>query len=241
MSMIGIAVKGLNDLDKLVPAVQALGVRHAGYGVVDKHYGTVAEALLWTLGEGLGDAFTPEVKSAWTEIYMLLAGVMQEAAAKAPPPAPTPKPAPVAKAEPEPGSGPTAEQIALVQSTFEKVVPIAETAAELFYGKLFELDPSVKPLFKGDMGEQGKKLMSMIGTAVKGLNDLDKLVPAVEALGVRHAGYGVVDKHYGTVAEALLWALEQGLGDTFTAEVKAAWTEIYGLLATVMKGAAAKA
>ncbi len=83
--------------------------------------------------------------------------------------------------------------------------------------------------------------MSMIGTAVKGLNDIDKLVPAVESLGVRHAGYGVVDKHYDTVAEALLWALEQGLGDSFTPEVKAGWTEIYLLLAGVMKGAAAKA
>jgi hemoglobin-like flavoprotein len=168
---------------------------------------------------------------------MLLAGVMQEAAAKAPPPAPTPEPEPT----PEAGGGPTPEQISLVQDSFERLAPFADAAAELFYKRLFELDPSVKPLFKGDMGEQGKKLMSMIGTAVKGLNDLDKLVPAVEALGVRHAGYGVVDKHYGTVAEALLWALEQGLGDTFTAEVKAAWTEIYGLLATVMKGAAAKA
>ena len=84
-----------------------------------------------------------------------------------------------------------------------------------------------------------KTLRKMSQAPAKG--EPDKLVPAVESLGVRHAGYGVVDKHYGTVAEALLWALEQGLGDTFTAEVKAAWTEIYGLLATVMKGAAAKA
>ena len=136
--------------------------------------------------------------------------------------------------EPAPEADPMAAKIALVQSTFEKVEPIAEIAAELFYKKLFELDPDLRPLFKGDMTEQGRKLMAMIGTAAKGLNDLDKLVPAVQALGVRHAGYGVVDAHYGTVAEALLWALEQGLGDDFTPEVKDAWTEIYLLLAKVM-------
>ena len=90
--------------------------------------------------------------------------------------------------------------------------PIADTAAELFYGKLFSLDPSLKPLFKGDIKQQGRKLMSMIGTAVSGLTRLEQIVPAVQALGVRHAGYGVQPAHYGTVATALLWTLEQGLG-----------------------------
>lgn len=126
----------------------------------------------------------------------------------------------------------------LVQTSFEKVVPIADTAAALFYGKLFELDPSLKPLFHGDMKEQGRKLMNMIGLAVKGLNDLDKLVPAVEHLGRSHAGYGVQEYHYDTVAAALLWTLEKGLGEDFTPAVKAAWTEAYMLLATTMKNAA---
>jgi hemoglobin-like flavoprotein len=131
----------------------------------------------------------------------------------------------------------TKETIALVQDSFEKVAPIADTAAALFYGKLFELDPSLKPMFHGDMKEQGRKLMSMIGLAVKGLTDLDKLVPAVEHLGRSHAGYGVQDSHYDTVGAALLWTLEQGLGSDFTPETKAAWAETYTLLATTMKNA----
>lgn len=126
----------------------------------------------------------------------------------------------------------------LVQASFERVAPIADTAAELFYGKLFELDPSLKHLFKGDMKEQGRKLMNMIGLAVNGLNDLEKLVPAVEHLGRSHGAYGVNDSHYDTVATALLWPLEKGLGEYFTPEVKAAWVEVYTLLATTMKNAA---
>jgi nitric oxide dioxygenase len=131
-----------------------------------------------------------------------------------------------------------ATQIKLVQDSFAKVVPIADTAAALFYGKLFELDPAVKPLFKGDMAAQGKLLMQMIATAVNALERIDTIVPAVEALGKRHAGYGVTAAHYDTVGAALLWTLGQGLGAAFTPQVKAAWTETYGLLAGVMKKAA---
>ena len=130
-------------------------------------------------------------------------------------------------------------QIELVQSSWKKVVPIADTAAELFYGRLFELDPSLKPLFTTDIKEQGKKLMQMISVAVNGLNDLEKIVPAVEELGKRHVKYGVKDEHYDTVGSALLWTLEKGLGDAFTPDVKEAWTETYTLLATTMKNAAA--
>ena len=130
--------------------------------------------------------------------------------------------------------GPTAKQIELVQASFKKVAPIAEAAAEMFYSRLFELDPTIKDLFKGDMKEQGKRLMAMIATAVAGLNDLDSLVPSVKELGLRHTKYGVVDKHYDTVGEALLWTLEQGLGAEFTPDVKQAWTTVYTLLAEVM-------
>lgn len=130
-----------------------------------------------------------------------------------------------------------AKTISLVQSTFQQVVPIAGTAASLFYTKLFELDPSLRPLFKSDITEQGKKLMQMIGVAVNGLNNLDALVPAVEQLGARHIGYGVQDSHYDTVGTALLWTLNKGLAEDFTPEVEAAWTEVYTLLAGVMKEA----
>ena len=135
----------------------------------------------------------------------------------------------------------TPEQVVLVKSSWEKVVPISDKAAELFYGKLFELDPNLKSLFKGDMTEQGKKLMKMINTAVNGLDRLNDIVPAVQQLGVRHIQYGVKDEHYDTVGAALLWTLEAGLGDLFTGEVKTAWATVYGILADTMKAAAAEA
>lgn len=135
----------------------------------------------------------------------------------------------------------TPHQISLVKDSFAKVAPISEAAATIFYGRLFALDPSLRPLFKGDMKEQGRKLMAMIGTAVASLDRLETILPAVEALGARHAGYGVSEKDYGTVAEALLGTLEEGLGDAFTPDTKAAWTECYLVLAGVMKKAAIKA
>jgi hemoglobin-like flavoprotein len=244
MSMISAAVKGLKHPEKLIPAVEQLGRNHVGYGVTNEHYATVAEALLWTLQQGLGEAFTPEVESAWVAVYMLLAKVMMTAAAEMPAPAEEPAqeaaPAPEPACEAAPASGPTPEQVALVQESFEKVAPIAETAAEIFYNRLFELDPSIKPLFKSDMAVQGQKLMAMIATAVKGLNNPQKLVPAVQQLGRKHVGYGVVPEHYDTVGAALVWTLEQGLGEAFTPEVKDAWVAVYTLLASVMKDAAAE-
>lgn len=132
----------------------------------------------------------------------------------------------------------TNAQKVLVQESFAAVVPIADDAAALFYRRLFELDPSLEKMFKGDMTEQRKKLMQMLTAAVKGLDRLDQLVPVVEDLGRRHAGYGVADAHYDTVGAALLWTLEKGLGSAFTPEVKGAWVEVYGLLAGTMKNAA---
>jgi len=135
----------------------------------------------------------------------------------------------------------TPEQAVLVKNSWALVTPIADKAAELFYGKLFELDPALKPMFKGNMTEQGRKLMTMINTAVNGLDKLEGIVPAVEQLGVRHVAYGVKDKDYDTVGAALLWTLEAGLGDAFSPTVKEAWTITYGVLANTMKSAAAKA
>ena len=132
----------------------------------------------------------------------------------------------------------TSAQKRLVQDTFATIAPIADDAAVLFYRRLFELDPSLQRMFRGDMAEQRKRLMQMIAVAVKGLDRLDQLVPAVQDLGRRPAGYGVEDRHYETVGAALLWTLEKGLGDAFTAEVREAWTTVYGILATTMKEAA---
>jgi len=134
----------------------------------------------------------------------------------------------------------TPQQIDLVQQTFADVKPIATTAAELFYSRLFTLEPSLRPMFKSDIRQQGQMLMSMIGAAVNGLKNLDALVPVVRSLGARHASYGVRDEHYAIVGGALLWTLEQGLGDKFTPDVRNAWAAAYGLLADVMMLGAAE-
>lgn len=132
----------------------------------------------------------------------------------------------------------TPDQVDLVQASFAKVAPIAPEAAALFYGRLFEIAPEVKPLFKGDISEQGKKLMGTLAVVVNGLKDLEAIVPAAEGLAKRHVAYGVRPEHYKPVGEALLWTLEKGLGSAFTPEVKAAWTGAYTLLSTVMITAA---
>jgi hemoglobin-like flavoprotein len=128
----------------------------------------------------------------------------------------------------------TPYQITLVQESFAKVAPIAATAADLFYGRLFEIAPEVRSMFPNDMTEQKKKLMTMLGVAVGALTRLDQLLPAVKALGQRHAAYNVEAKHFAPVGAALLWTLEQGLGDEFTPEVKEAWTAIYAVLSSLM-------
>lgn len=132
----------------------------------------------------------------------------------------------------------TPRQIGLIRASWDKVLPISETAADIFYSKLFELNPELKSLFSTDIKEQGKKLMTMIDTVVKNLDNLEAVVPAAQESGARHAGYGVKDEDYDTIAEALLWTLGQGLGDDFTDEVKEAWTEAYIILSTTMKDAA---
>jgi len=133
----------------------------------------------------------------------------------------------------------TPNQIILVQDSFARVAPIADRAAGLFYARLFELDPSLRPLFKGDVGEQGKKLMGALATVVGGLNDVSRIVETVRGLGRAHVRFGVKPEHYATVGQALLWTLEQGLGKAaFTPEVKDAWAAAYGLVAKTMQEAA---
>lgn len=215
------AVTGLDDLDALVPILQELGKRHAPYGVVEKDYDTVGEAFLWTLGQGLGDGFTDEIKEAWIGVYGVVATVMKEAQLTVD------------------ISGPVSpREKRLVQGSWAVVVPISDKAAEIFYAKLFELDATLKPLFKSDITEQGKKLMQMLTVALKGLDKLDEIVPTVRQLGARHVDYGVKEEDYDTVAEALIYTLEQGLGDALTEDVKEAWVKVYGVLADTMKAAA---
>ena len=135
----------------------------------------------------------------------------------------------------------TTRQKTLVQESFASLAPIAEDAVALFYRRLFEIDPQLRRMFPVDMAAQHRKLAQMLTAAVKGLDHLDRLVPVVQDLGRRHVGYGVTDAHYDTVGSALLWTLEKGLGSAFTPDMKDAWATVYGLLATVMKEAAARA
>ena len=129
------------------------------------------------------------------------------------------------------------EEKSLVQASFEKIPSISVEAADIFYTKLFELDPAIKPLFTSDIVKQGAKLMTMIGAAVKGLDDLEALIPVVQNLGKRQVGYGVTFDHYDTVKEALVYTLEKGVGDDWNDATAAAWSVVFDVLAKVMKDA----
>ena len=133
------------------------------------------------------------------------------------------------------------EQIQLVQSTFGRVRNDADGVAALFYGRLFEIAPEVRPMFRGDMTAQGRKLMTALALAVDSLTRLESLIPALESLGRKHVQYGVQDKHYDVVGQALLWTLEKGLGLAWTPEARDAWAATYGIVASVMQKAAAEA
>ena len=129
-------------------------------------------------------------------------------------------------------------QVALVQSSWEKVIPIADIAADVFYEKLFEFDGSLRGLFPQDMKDQKKKLLATLGRVVSSLDRLPEVLPAVRALGRKHVSYGVKQQHYAVVGAALLATLEVGLGDAFNSEVRQAWSETYGALAKAMSEAA---
>jgi nitric oxide dioxygenase len=129
-------------------------------------------------------------------------------------------------------------QVELVKSSFRRVVPIADQAAVLFYARLFELNPDLRKLFRGEMSAQGKKLMSMIAITVGMLHRFELMMPQLQDLGARHAKYGVQEEHYGPVGEAWLWTLEKALGVEFTPAVREAWTVAFSLVAHTMIEAA---
>jgi nitric oxide dioxygenase len=128
----------------------------------------------------------------------------------------------------------TPAQVGLIQDSFARVAPISEQAAALFYGRLFEIAPEAKPLFKGDMKKQGRKLMATLAVVVNGLSNLDAILPAASALAKRHIAYGVKPGHYAPVGEALIWTLERGLGAAWTQELAAAWAAAYTTLSQFM-------
>src|SRR5688572_27135994 len=128
----------------------------------------------------------------------------------------------------------TPQDVKLVQDSFAKVAPISEKAAELFYGRLFEIAPQVRAMFPDDMTEQRKKLMATLAIVVNGLTNLEAILPAAGALAKRHVNYGAEPAHYPVVGEALLWTLEKGLGEAWTPEVATAWTGAYTTLSGFM-------
>jgi nitric oxide dioxygenase len=128
----------------------------------------------------------------------------------------------------------TPEQVTLVQDSFAKVAPISETAARLFYGRLFEIAPDVRRMFPDDMTEQRKKLMGTLAVVVGSLHKLDAVLPAASSLAKKHVNYGVTAAQYPVVGSALLWTLEQGLGDGWNADLAQAWTAAYGTLSGYM-------
>jgi len=230
MQVIGVAVASLDRLDELLPKVRELGRRHKRYGVEPHHYETMGEALLWTLANALGDrVFNGEVARAWTVVYGLLSGAMKDAAAAADD---------VVPAAAHGSYGFLPADVELVQRSFEQVKPIAAAAGKMFYQRLFELDPATRSLFSGDMDVQARKLTAMIATAVTGLGKPDRIVGAVRDLGRRHMAYGVFDHQYETMGQALLWTLEQCLGNEFTPDVRDAWSSVYTRLAEIMRTAA---
>jgi hemoglobin-like flavoprotein len=132
----------------------------------------------------------------------------------------------------------TRDQVHLVKSTWQQVLPIQAAAADLFYGRLFEIAPEVRPLFKRDIHAQGAMLMSTLNTVVRSLHDLNAVLPVARELAQRHVGYGVLPRHYDSVGTALMWTLEQGLGAALTPAAREAWQQAYGTLAGAMKAAA---
>lgn len=134
----------------------------------------------------------------------------------------------------------TPEQIKRIKDSFATIVPISDRAAGLFYARLFEIAPQYRPLFKGEIGQQGRKFMATLTVAVSGLERFDELKPALGALARQHASYGVREEYYGPLGEALIWAMQQALGEAFTAETREAWQAAYKAIAETMKAACQK-
>ena len=133
----------------------------------------------------------------------------------------------------------TNQQIQLVQQSFELITPVLESATTTFYDRLFQLDPSLRRMFRSPQEEQARKLAHVLTVVVKGLGKPEQILPSVEQLGLCHPSYGVRPEHYATVGAALLWTLQSGLGEAFTSEVRDAWASAYLLLSSVMQRPAA--
>jgi hemoglobin-like flavoprotein len=135
----------------------------------------------------------------------------------------------------------TGEQKVLLRQSFEKLVPLPKRFGLLFYQRLFELDPELRRLFRGDLDRQASMLAEALALGVLQLIDEEKISGHIRQLGARHHRYGVLDGHYDTFGQALLWTFEQRLGAEFTPTVRDAWLEAWEQLAEAMRAAARQA
>ena len=227
-------------------------IEAARAGEAGKGFAVVAgEVKSLATQTGKTTAEIAEIAASLTHRIERLAALTEAEAQRAPAAAPAAEEPHRAEAAPAPAKAPagdlqspalTPQEIALVQESFALVDPIADDAAGLFYNRLFEIDPSTRPLFKGDPAEQGaeqgRKLMGVLKTAIASLDRFDKLIPALKIMGQRHHDYGVDFRHYESFAKALLWTLKQELRGSFSAEMEHAWAKTYSVIAEVMmKGA----
>lgn len=238
VTTVGVAVDGLTNLEALVPVLQALAVKHVGYGVLPPHYDVVGKALMNTLQDGLKAGFTPGARLAWSKVWHIIAKTMIAAANEVAPKKEAAEAAPLL----------TPEEIGLVQGSWNKAAGAlgAEAVGVLLFKHIFEIAPEALQLFpfkdEADLYESsalkahGVKVVTTVGTAVGSLEQLGALVPVLQALGKKHVGYGVLPPHYDVVGKAVLMTLKAGLKDDFTAEHEAAWGKVYGIVATTMIG-----
>jgi len=249
VTTVDVAVSTLRDLPALVPVLQELALKHVGYGVLAAHYPVVGAALIKTLKDGLGEAWTSEVEAAWLKVWGLISSTMIAATTK------EPESEPVVVAETPAAETPAAEtdelgekHFKLVEDTWKTAAGLGvETVGVLLFKNIFTAAPEALALFpfkdEKDLYESsslkghGVKVVTTVDVAVSKLRDLPTLVPVLQELALKHVGYGVLPAHYPVVGGALIKTLKDGLGEAWTAEVEAAWLKVWGLISSTMLGA----
>lgn len=228
LSSLVFVVENLRNPGALTDALKGLGARHVKYGALPEHYPLVGNTLLKTFEQYLHADWTPETKQAWVDAYGVITEVMLEGADY------SKEQVQLTSPEPEVDEA-TGLKVQLLESSFEKVKPHAGEFAESFYGNLFADYPAAKPLFANtDVKEQSKKLLSSLVFVVENLRKPGELTGALKGLGARHVKYGALPEHYPLVGNTLLKTFEQYLASDWTADVKQAWVEAYGLITEVM-------
>ncbi|XP_054758842.2 uncharacterized protein LOC129264905 [Lytechinus pictus] len=228
METVGTAVDGLDDFDILVPILRELATRHIGYNVTKQHFSSVGAALIHAIKEGLGKTFSPDILSAWMAVFQLITNTMSEILPSVGPP--------------------TSAQKELVKRTWRTLAPSPAQHGSVMFAKLITDNPDVGHLFpfgnKNLSYQQllrdpqaqahGKRVMETVGTAVDGLDDLDILVPILRELATRHIGYNVAKQHFSLVGEALIHAIKEGLGSSFSPDIQGAWMAVFQLITNTM-------